>query len=114
MRIRCGNRFIDVNNNPFDPDAVMRALTNYPGRLELDAGPADFNANSGAWIPVENLESSEITFRNVDSVPDIPRATYSDGFQYTVCVPATDTCAKCGHPVKERQLFTGTFVGCMC
>lgn len=25
-----------------------------------------------------------------------------------------DICKKCGHVVKERQLFTGSYVGCMC
>ncbi len=25
-----------------------------------------------------------------------------------------DACSKCGHEVKKRELFNGTFVGCMC
>ncbi len=62
------------------------------------------------------------------SIQNLELAVTVNGFQYTECVTSLPskptvpemlakmgaTCPKCGHMFKERQLFTGTFVGCMC
>ncbi len=66
-------------------------------------------------LPIK--QGAPISYREVANRESaaLPRGDYSVEIPAIIAAGKLgDICSKCGHEFKERELFVGTFVGCMC
>ena len=63
-----------------------------------------FEANREVQFPWDKLRAFYMKVRELGAAEEARAKAPKMG----------ETCRKCGHVVKERSLFTSTYVGCMC
>ncbi len=80
----------------------------------------DSNTFDGLYIWAEYLKGSgENTVVVMDGAKELARMSTVDFVAVSKSPVVTSNllegnCLKCGHVVKERMLFTGRYIGCMC